>query len=101
MTCFVSAGQWDEVPLPQAPFLALDDQQRLARQHEEILLVGLRVIHRHRLTGREHEEAGPDLGKLGLALEGQASSPPLTVAPSRLASVEDEPPLFDARAPPR
>ena len=50
MMCFVPRRAVHEVPLPQRPLLALDDQQRLAREHEEVLLVGLPVVHPHRLA---------------------------------------------------
>lgn len=92
-------GAVDEVPLAQGPLLALDDQQRRAGQHEKVLLVGLPVIHPHRLTRREHEEADSNLRELRLALEGQASPPPLAVLPACLACVEDEPPLLGGREP--
>jgi hypothetical protein len=40
-----------EVPLPQLPFPSLDDEQRLAREDEEVLLVVLPVVPPGRLTG--------------------------------------------------
>ena len=45
-----------EVPLPQLPLLALDDEQRLAGKDQEVLLIGLPVVHRHRLARLEHGE---------------------------------------------
>ena len=54
-------GAVHEVPLPQRALLALDDEQRLAREHEEVLLIGLPVVHRHRLARPEHDEVDPDL----------------------------------------
>src|SRR5438445_12394 len=44
----------DEVPLPQRPLLALDDEKRLPGEHEEVLLVGFPVVHPDRHTRREH-----------------------------------------------
>src|SRR5205823_6886216 len=82
-----------EVPLPQRPLLALDDQQRLAGQDEEVFLVGFPVVQPDRLTRREHVETYPDLRELRFALEGQALSPPAAVAPTGLAGVQDEPAL--------
>jgi hypothetical protein len=38
----------DEVPLPERPPLLLDNQKRLAREHEEGFLLGLPVVHRVR-----------------------------------------------------
>src|SRR5829696_797320 len=42
-----------EVPLAQRPLLALDDQQRLAREHEESLRLGFPVVHGVRLARLE------------------------------------------------
>src|SRR5439155_7674523 len=65
-----------EVPRTERPLLALDDQQRLAREDEEVLLVGLPVVHRQRLAGREPGQLDPDLRELGLALEDAGLSAP-------------------------
>src|SRR5262245_7054249 len=43
----------DEVPLTERPLLSLDDEERLAVHDEEVLLIGLPVVHRHRLSRRE------------------------------------------------
>src|SRR6266576_3166883 len=48
----------EEVPLSQPPLSALDDEKRLAREDEKILLVGLPVVHRHGLTRPEHRLRG-------------------------------------------
>jgi hypothetical protein len=85
-----------EVPLAQRSLFSFDDQQRLAGQHEEILLIVLAVVHRHRLAGRENSQVDPELGEVGLAVEplefaGVAAA--LAVDPRRLASVQDEPAL--------
>ena len=81
----------DEVPLPQRPLLALDDQHRLAGHDEEVLLVGLPVIHRHRLARPEHADVDPELREVQLALEVAERRAPLRVVPARVAGVEDEP----------
>ena len=81
----------DEVPLPQRPLLALDDQHRLAGDDEEVLLVGLPVIHRHRLARPEHADVDPELREVQLALEVAERRAPLGVVPARVAGVEDEP----------
>ena len=39
-------GAVHEVPLPQWPLLALDDEQGLAGEHEKILLIGFPVVQR-------------------------------------------------------
>jgi hypothetical protein len=82
-----------EVPLPQRPLLALDDQQRLAGQDEEVLLVGFPVVHAHRLARREHIETDSNLRKGRFAFEAQTLSSPLLVAPRAVTGVEDEPAL--------
>src|SRR3954452_6653025 len=45
-----------EVPSTQPPLLPLDDQQRLTREHEEVLLVGLPVVQPDRLARPEHQD---------------------------------------------
>lgn len=39
----------NEVPLPQGPLLALDDEQRLAREDEKVLLIGFPASARNPL----------------------------------------------------
>jgi hypothetical protein len=81
-----------EVPLPQRPFLALDDQERLAGEHEEVLLTGFPVVHPDRLARPEDEQVDPDLREVRLGFEvrptceRQALPSPLAVppAPSRV-----------------
>ena len=50
-----------EVPRLQPPLLALDEQQALAREHEEVLLVVLAVVHAARLPGLQHGQRVADL----------------------------------------
>ena len=47
-------GAVHEVPLPQRPLLAFDDEQSLAGEDEEVFLIGFPVVHGHRLTRPEH-----------------------------------------------
>ena len=68
-------GAVHEVPLPQRPLLALDDEKRIAGEDEEILLIGLPVVHRHRLDGPEQTEADAELREVALMLEIRGSSP--------------------------
>jgi hypothetical protein len=82
-----------EVPLPQWPLHALDEQQPLTGEHQEILLDILPVVHPNRLTRPEHEQVDPDLGKVRRPLEGERVSTALAVTPSRLAGVHYEPAL--------
>ena len=86
-----------EVPLPQRTLLALDDQQRLAGEHEEVLLVGLPVVHRHGVARFEGDEMDPHLPELGLTLERPVGATPLGGLPGDVTRVEDEPavPLRD------
>ena len=88
-----------EVPASERALLALDDQQRLAGEHEEVLLVGLPVVHRHRLARPEHEEVDADLPEVRLALERQALPPSLAVTPACLAGIQDEPAFPDRHDP--
>src|SRR4029450_1128470 len=85
-----------KVPGFHRTLLALDDRERLAGQDEEVLLVGLPVIHRHRLAWPEHLDIDPELVEVGRLVEAfepreRAASPALE--PERLARVDDEPAL--------
>ena len=81
----------DEVPLPERPLLALDDQEGLAREHEKVLLVRLPVVHPDRLAVPEHVEAHAELRKVRLTVERKRLAPRPAIAPARLLRVEDEP----------
>jgi hypothetical protein len=80
-----------EVPCSQAPLFAFDNQQRLARDEEEILLIGLPVVHRHRVAGAEHDRAHAELFEPGLPLELGVRTATFAVPPWGLARVDDEP----------
>ena len=87
-----------EVPPAKRALLTLDDGQCLAGEHEEVLLVVLPVVHRHRLAGCENGEVDPELHEIGRALEACAlelaeHAAPLAFPPLRLARVDDEPAL--------
>ena len=82
-----------EIPPPQAAFLALDDEHCLTREHEEVLLVVLPVVHRHRLAGAQNAEVDPDLRESRLTLERANRRAPFGVKPGRVARVEHEPAL--------
>src|SRR5690242_5438045 len=81
----------DEVPLPQKALLSLGDQQALAAEDEEVLLVGFPVVHAHRPARPEDAEVDPDLREaLALGLEA-AVGPEVVLEPARLARVSHEP----------
>jgi hypothetical protein len=87
-----------EVPLPERTLLPLDDQQRFAFEDEEILLVVLPVVHRHRLARLEQRQVDPELDEIRSALETRAlelAQDPAAAAlpPVCLARVDDEPAL--------
>jgi hypothetical protein len=86
-----------EVPLSERALLALDDQQRLPREHEEVLLIGLPVVHRHRLAGPQNLEVDPELGEVRLVLleplELTVETTTVAFPPRRFTRVEDEPTL--------
>ncbi len=85
---------WTKSHRRERPLLALDEQERLAGEDEEVLLVGLPVVHRHRLAGPEHEEVDPELRELvRVALEVAERPARAAVAPLRLTRVDDEPAL--------
>ena len=57
-----SAGRTvDEVPGAQVPFLLLDDEEALAGEHEEVLLLRLGVVEAARLPRLEDVEAEAEL----------------------------------------
>jgi hypothetical protein len=62
-----------EVPRPERPLLAFDEQQALAGEDEEPLLVGLRVVEPARLSRLEHLEREADLGE---PVRRQIGTPP-------------------------
>jgi hypothetical protein len=83
----------DEVPGPQAALLALDEQQALAGEDEEVLLLVLAVVHARGLAGREHADVDPEAREALVPLEaGERAEGPVE-PPLRLAGVHDEPPL--------
>ena len=87
-----------EVPLAQRVLFTFDDRQRLSGEQEEILLIGLAVIHRHRLARAKHREVDPELQEIGCALEPGTfelaeDAATLALPPLRLARVDDEPAL--------
>ena len=61
-----------EVPPAERTLLALDDGECLASEHEEVLLVVLPVVHRHRLAGLENSQVDADLLEIRCALEARA-----------------------------
>ena len=58
----------DEVPLAERALLALDEEERLAREDEEVLLVGLPVVHAERLARAEPEQVDAELAEVRLGL---------------------------------
>ena len=81
------------VPLPQRPLLLLHDEHALAREDEESLLPGLRVVEPVRLARPEHRDVDGDVAEGRVAtLDHEARPAFLLVAHSkRIAEVEHEP----------
>src|SRR5207302_2550357 len=88
------AGTVEEVPRFERPLLALDEEQALARQHQEPFLVVLAVIQPERLAGLEDVQVDAELLERSLSLEIAAGSERPVVAPATLAGVEHEPAVF-------
>ena len=82
-----------EVPLPEHALLVLDDRYRLPGEDEEVLLIGLPVVHRHRLTRFEGDEVDSHLRELRFALEPAIRSSSLARTPAGVARVDHEPPV--------
>src|SRR4051794_21806292 len=53
----------EEIPGLERPLLALDDRERLAGEHEEVLLVRLVVVHATALAGLENGERVAELSE--------------------------------------
>ncbi len=81
----------DEVPRAEGALLAFDDQQRLAGENEEVLLVRFPVVHRHRLTRPEDPQVDADLREMLLALEDADGAATGRGPPWRVAGVDDKP----------
>ena len=79
----------DEVPLPQRPLLAFDDEQSLAGEDEKVFLVRLPVVHRPRPARPDYTEGDADLRELRLALEAQAHCLLLDATPARVTRAQD------------
>src|SRR4051794_13668876 len=82
------------IPCAQGNFLAVDDRETLAGQHEEPLLRRLTVVGADRLTGLEHAEVDAELGERFLPLEVAVEPERPGVVPSLLASADHEPPAL-------
>ena len=61
----------DEVPRAEVSLDAFDDQACFAGEHEEVLLIGLPVVHRHRLAALQHAEVDPSAENAACAANGQ------------------------------
>src|SRR5919206_5077115 len=85
------AGAVDEVPGAERQLPALDEQQALAREHEEVLLRPLPVVEADRLAGLEHVQVDPELPEAALALEVAVVAEPAGLAPAALGRVDHEP----------
>jgi hypothetical protein len=68
MTLLRLRGTVDEIPLAERSFLSLYDRKGLAGDHQEVLLIGLPVVHRHRLAGRQHLDVDPELREVRLVV---------------------------------
>jgi hypothetical protein len=80
-----------EVPGAQPPLLALDEQQALAAQDEEVLLRPLAVVEAERLPRFEDVQVQAELPEAALALEVAVEAERAGVVPAALRGVEDEP----------
>jgi hypothetical protein len=82
----------EEVPRPERAFLAVDEQPTLPREHEEGLLLRLRVIEAVRLPRREHADVDAELReRVVAALEPAPRAERRRRPPLRVPYVHDEP----------
>jgi hypothetical protein len=91
----VTCSWWamNEVPRPQRVLFPFDDQEAFARENQEILLVGLPVILRHRLPRIKHAEVDSDLLEPDLTFKLAHRRTARRMMPTSLARVENKPPL--------
>ena len=88
----------DEVPRLQVALLALDHQQALAGEHEEVLLVGLAVVAAGHLARLDHREREADVREPHVVALEDAGVAALGVRdPRGLRDVDDEPAVGDRR----
>ena len=62
-TCRRPGRAVDEVPGAERPLLLLDHEEARPREHEEVLLARLGVVHPARLAGLQHREREARLGE--------------------------------------
>ena len=89
----------DEVPGLQRPLLAFDDQQALALQDEEVLLLVLAVVVARGLARLEHADVEADVGEAALAFKARVGAE-VAGLPERVTRVEHEPAGADRDEPP-
>src|SRR5438105_10329771 len=88
----------DEVPGLQRALLALDDQEALAGEDEEVLLVRLAVVSAAGLAGLKDGDRVAELRELHVAaFEDAGRAEGLVGDPGGVADVDDEPALGDGR----
>jgi hypothetical protein len=81
-------GALHEVALPQRPFLTLDDQERLAGEHEKGFCLRFPVVHRIRLARLQDGQVGPEHRevRVGVVRTGESQAlPSRAVVPARIA----------------
>ena len=87
-------------PTPSAPAPRPRRGAGTRREHEEVLLAGLRVVHAARLAGLEHGDRVAELReRRGVTLEDARGAEGLVRHPGGLAHVDDEPAWRDGRQP--
>ena len=91
-------AQWKKSQVLSGPLLPLDQQQALAREREEVLLLRLPVVEAVRLTRLEHAQLDSELREPGLRpgpFERALRAERLIPRPSGVASVHHEPAFAD------
>jgi hypothetical protein len=82
----------EEVPRPEQPLLAVDEQPALAGQDEERLLLRLGVVEAVRLARLQHAQVDAELLELGArVLEPDTRAERLGRPPLGVPHVDDEP----------
>jgi hypothetical protein len=95
-----AGGAVEEVPRPQQPLPAVDEQLALPREHEERFLLRLRVVEAVRLARAEDADVDANLiERVVVALEDARRAGPIGRDPGGVAYVDDEPAFGGGREP--
>jgi hypothetical protein len=83
----------DEVPLTENALDAVDDEDAFTREHQEVLLLVLAVVHGVRLPRLEHVNIDAVPREARVALEPAVATQLVVACPGSVAGIDHEPTL--------